>query len=495
MRKNLTLRTILTATFLMVLIFSFAVMVGCGGGGGGDDGGGGGYDTGTVTGTVYDNDGWPVQGATVSYEIIYTGKQSNSTTTDSNGQFTLYDVPVGTVLITAVKDSMSAQMEVTVTSSSATEVTLNVAVTGWVDGTVTDINTSQPISGATVKVTEGSQTISSDTTDSSGYYVLSYVPEGTNTVVVSKSGYWEMTSSVSVTGNQTTTLNFTLSPTSGPSPTPTPFKGKVYALLIGVNDYPGDFSDLNYCIADAEDFRTSFQNSAMWSTASITFITDSEATESSIKNAIQTIKASAGSDDLFVMTFSGHGTNTVGNAAICVWSDDLTDWGYIDDQEIGDWIQGMPCASAIFIDSCYSGGLMGKNLTKTVNGDELTARVYAGAPGYKADFKGTFNPGRGRTLQLLNNIVALTASSGAELSWESSSLQNGVFTYYATEGLGMTASAGPADTNNNGSVSSEEVYRYSQPKVLDYSNDDQHPQMVDNYPTTSSSTDELMIKK
>lgn len=500
MKQNHRNKLTFIAILLLTMVFTLAAIIGCGGGSGGDGGGNVVDGNSTITGTVYDNQGLPVSGATVSWQLtgILSGKQSNSTTTDVNGEFTLYYVSSGNVLLTAVKGNLACQQEIYVEPNGSSTVILDVNPIGQISGTVTDANTQQVIYGATVQLTKNDSTTVSQSTDYSGNYAFSYVPEGTHSLSVTKSLYYTSTTTVTITAGQTADKDFSLYPTSGPTPTPTVsptpvFTGKVHALIIGVNDYPGDYNDLSYCVADAQDVRTAFQSSNMWSDATIYYITDQQATEGNILNTINTIKNNAAADDLFVMTFSGHGTNSNGRAAICVWSDDLTDWGYINDQELATAIQGMPCASSLFIDSCYSGGIIGKNLTSVRGGITKTARVYTGAAGYDPNFKGTLNPKAAKNVETLPNLVCVTASKGSEVSWEISSIENGVFTYCFTEGLGFSSTPGPADTNGNNSVSAEELYNYSYPKVADMTDGDQNPQMVDNY--SSSSGDELPVKQ
>lgn len=503
MKQHSKSKTTFAAIFLLVMVFALSVMIGCGGSSGGDGGGGDIIDdNATVTGTVYDNLGTPVSGATVSWELsnYLSEKRGRSTVTNTNGEFALYNVSAGNILLTAVKGNYGSQQEIYVESNSTSTTILDVNPVGQITGTVKDINTQQAISGAVVELIKNDSTVISLSTDYSGNYSFSYVPEGNHSLSVTKSLYYTSTATLTVTAGQTAYKNFSLYPTSGPTPTPSPtvspvppFTGKVHALIIGVDDYPGDYNDLNYCVADAQDARNAFQSSTMWSNASIYFITDQQATESNIYNAINTIKSNAASNDLFVMTFSGHGSNSDGRAAICVWDDDLANWGYINDQELAAAIQGMPCATALFIDCCYSGGIIGKNLTDVKDGILKTARVFTGAPGYNPSFKGSFNPKAARNVETLPNLVCVTASRGSEVSWEYSSLQNGVFTYYYTEGLGSSSTPGPADVNGNNSISAEEVYNYSNPKVVDFTKGDQNPQMVDNY--SSSSGDELPVKQ
>ncbi|MCD4786021.1 MAG: caspase family protein [Candidatus Eremiobacteraeota bacterium] len=239
--------------------------------------------------------------------------------------------------------------------------------------------------------------------------------------------------------------------------------------------------------------QANFESSTLWSGSSITLLTNSDATETAIGNAITYVKNNATSDDLFVFTFSGHGTNSVGNAALVTW-DDSGGFAYLDDSDLETLISGMPCPTAIYLDSCYSGGMIGKKLQKKINGDVLTGKVYTNAPGYDPNFKGGFLLGK-KSVEALNNLVAISASSGTELSWESSSLQHGVFTYYVMQGLGTGSTLGPAEVDSSGNISAEETHCYAEDLVQTYSGYDQNPQMTDNYPTILSNTTDLVVKQ
>jgi hypothetical protein len=81
--------------------------------------------------------------------------------------------------------------------------------TGTISGKVTDAETGNGISGATVSV-DGK----SVTTSGSGAYSISGVAAGTHNVTASKNGYHSQTKSASVTGGETTTVDFALAPIS-----------------------------------------------------------------------------------------------------------------------------------------------------------------------------------------------------------------------------------------------------------------------------------------
>ncbi|MCH7529828.1 S8 family serine peptidase [Patescibacteria group bacterium] len=159
--------------------------------------------TGTISGTVIDNDTLnPIVGASVT-------DGTRQATTDINGAYTLTNVPEGTYTVTAsATDYNSAsQIGVAVVADTITtaDFTLTAIMYGAIDGIVTDVDTGNPIEGATV--TDG---IRQATTDTTGYYIISDVPEGTYTVTAGATGYQDASQPAAVTGGVTSTANFSL---------------------------------------------------------------------------------------------------------------------------------------------------------------------------------------------------------------------------------------------------------------------------------------------
>lgn len=201
-------------SLMIVALLAVGFIAGCGGGS--DDGGG--TDTGTVYGTVTDNNNQPVQGATCTLNTLVTGAKATSATTDVNGDFTIVDVPVGTYTMTV---SMTGYGSVTTNSftlssgtqvivpSNETQITPTTA-TGTVTGTVTNATGGAAISGATVALQGTSYTA---TTDANGLYTISSVTPASYTVTGALTGYNSYTSAsqVTVTGGATTTHSFTMS--------------------------------------------------------------------------------------------------------------------------------------------------------------------------------------------------------------------------------------------------------------------------------------------
>ncbi len=494
---------------VMIMVWILALVAGCGGG---DSGGGGGdvsptpTGAGNISGTVYDQNGLPLQGATVNYEEEgrkLSSDTSKSTVTDSYGEFLLTNVPAGYHRVTARKNDYASHIEAYVENGQTDEVTMTVEPVGAIQGTVSQSDTGLTLSGVNVSVTLKGDIFISDITDSSGYFNLENIYIGTQTVTASKSGYTTQTSSITVSQGQTSTGNFalstsssptpTVSPTITPTPTETPYD-KVYALIIGINDYPGTGDDLEFCVADARDLNTALKDCTAWNNAEITMLLDSQAEKSVIQSAITNIRSKATSRDLFIMTYSGHGTNVGTNGAIIVW--DGGDEGYIIDVDLADWISGIACPFYFSNDSCQSGYFIGKNKLKyTKNGFRHNIRLRTTAPGYDPNFRGSFNPAVYLGMENIDNIVIAAAAGGEETADENEELGHGLYTYYVLQGLGTGSTIGPADLNGDGAISGEEAFNYSRPKVVDYSYGDQNPVMADNYPTAANPTGNLVIKQ
>lgn len=166
--------------------------------------------TGSVSGTVVDNDSHaPISGATVSYP-------GGSTTTDSNGAYTLNNVSTGTVTVTASASgysSSSASVNVTAGGNANQNFFLTstggATGTGTISGQVVDVSNGAGISGATVNYGGGAATA-----DSTGKFSFANVPAGTYSVSASASGYFTETNSVTVTGGATASTVIQL-PTGG----------------------------------------------------------------------------------------------------------------------------------------------------------------------------------------------------------------------------------------------------------------------------------------
>jgi len=86
---------------------------------------------------------------------------------------------------------------------------------GTITGKITDQNSGNAISGASISTQPTTTTV---TSDNSGNYTISDVEAGSYSLVVAMSGYVSNTSNVSVTADQKSIVNISLSPTPVPDP-------------------------------------------------------------------------------------------------------------------------------------------------------------------------------------------------------------------------------------------------------------------------------------
>ncbi len=142
-------------------------------------------DTGTITGNVKDQDGNNLAGASVS-----TNPATTFTLTDANGNFTIPNVPVGTVTVIATKagfDTDAAQVTVAAGQTANVNLVLTSlggggATTGILSGIVVRRDGS-PVAGVTVNIVQGgtceASPVETATTDSGGGFLVEDLDPGT----------------------------------------------------------------------------------------------------------------------------------------------------------------------------------------------------------------------------------------------------------------------------------------------------------------------------
>lgn len=155
---------------------------------------------GNVTGSVVNSSGTGLAGASVSAAGL-------STTSAADGSYTLSNLPAGQTTIQAsLTGFQSGSASVTVVAATTTTAPVITLVSGSGSITGSVKNTSGgAIAGASVGFGGGTAT-----TDANGNYILTGVPVGTVQLVASASGFQSVTQSVTVTGGNTSTANFTL---------------------------------------------------------------------------------------------------------------------------------------------------------------------------------------------------------------------------------------------------------------------------------------------
>jgi len=163
---------------------------------------------GTIEGTVTDaSTGLPVYDVSV---IAYASALEMSNQTDQNGYYIIEEVSAWPLWnVEAYAPGYISQLKI-VAVDSGTIVTVDFVLEpfGAVDGVVTDISTSLPIAGAVIRAEAYL-----NATDTSGYYLLSDVVEGTYTVTAAAPGYASQSKErKKVWAGEITTVNFQLEP-------------------------------------------------------------------------------------------------------------------------------------------------------------------------------------------------------------------------------------------------------------------------------------------
>ena len=166
-------------------------------------------DAAVITGTVSDQNGNTVSGATISaWDSNFENFQQ--TTTDSQGNYEL-EAANGTYTIEASKSgyALTRKTGIQAVEGQTTTQDIDFQSAATVTGTVTD-SQGNPLASAKVVVHDsGYQTYQSTQTNAQGQYTIQ-VPEGNYTIRAEKTGYAREQTQVSLSASQTTTKDFAL---------------------------------------------------------------------------------------------------------------------------------------------------------------------------------------------------------------------------------------------------------------------------------------------
>ena len=126
----------------------------------------------------------------------------------------------------------------------------------------------------------------------------------------------------------------------------------VYALVIGINDYPGTDHDLRSAVADADVMVRSLGRFNV-PQSNILELVDGQATSAAIANGINWLVSSAGPDSTAVFFYSGHARKLAPTTEAIVGSDGVA----ITDVSLASMFAPLQAPDAWFvIAACYGGG-------------------------------------------------------------------------------------------------------------------------------------------
>lgn len=161
-----------------------------------------------------------------------------------------------------------------------------------------------------------------------------------------------------------------------------------------------------------------------------------EATRANIVSAMNRIFAQAGTNDIVVLFYSGHGYP----GGFCAYD------GNLSYNAIRKSMAKSKCKNKmIFADACFSGKI--RTNGRTASNQELSAAKKA-------------------------NVMLFLSSRSNEASIERRNMANGFFTTYLQKGL-----RGGADTNKDRIITAKELFNYVHKNVVNLSKGKQHPVM------------------
>ena len=244
---------------------------------------------------------------------------------------------------------------------------------------------------------------------------------------------------------------------------------KIWAVIVGVARYENPKSRLNYSDDDAYKiygFLKSPEGGALPEDR-IALLVDEDATGEGIKQSLQSFSDKAGSQDILLFYFSGHG---VPNALL---AEDFAsnNTGVISHKFIKQQLENSRAKHTYcIVDACHSGTFsvkssQGKNMILSSNQKNPSVLNLESSQAFYT------------TLQSQKKgSVSILSSKGKETSLEASGKRQGVFSYFLIRGL-----RGEADYNKDKIISVTELFDFTRKKVKSYTNDKQTPIITGDY--------------
>ena len=231
---------------------------------------------------------------------------------------------------------------------------------------------------------------------------------------------------------------------------------KLYALVVGVSDYADPAMKLTYAAKDARDFDNALkgQRGAYYVDVETHLLTDREVTRSSILDGLAWLKTVATNpNDVSVVFLAGHGLTDEKQVYWFLPSDvsggaDVRTKGVSQD-EVRMALQNLSGRVLWFLDTCHAGLATAR---RPVDMNVLINNVTSVENG---------------------GIVVFAASTGRQLSAESSAWGNGAFTKAIVEGIAL----GKADLMRDGFITTSGLDIFVERRVRTLTEDKQNPVM------------------
>jgi len=131
------------------------------------------------------------------------------------------------------------------------------------------------------------------------------------------------------------------------------WKREYWAVIVGINDYPGQSNDLPYSINEITSFKNTLLKGRNWLPSNIRIVTDKNATREGIFDALEWLDEQEDKNDVSVFYYVGHGSQNSGiNESLSVYNSEIYD------EELDIHLDNLEGQVVIIIDCCYSGGFI-----------------------------------------------------------------------------------------------------------------------------------------
>ena len=233
-------------------------------------------------------------------------------------------------------------------------------------------------------------------------------------------------------------------------------KPKLYALIVGINNYQNPKYTLNYALTDAKSVtqQIGMSKNSLFESIQIKTLFDKEATKEGIMNVFKELSSTITEKDIFLFYYAGHGTMNESNATQEFYivpydvtqlygNETLLQQKAISAGEIKNLSMKISAQKQIFIiDACHSAGALTSAATRGAAEER--------AIGQLARSTGTF---------------WITAAGTDQFATEFEQLGHGVFTYSLLEALQGKDISSSAD----GTITVRELSAYVEQRVPEIS--------------------------
>ncbi len=239
--------------------------------------------------------------------------------------------------------------------------------------------------------------------------------------------------------------------------TPSYLLPNLYVLAIGVGKYKDtSLMTLDFPGKDAADFARAMQQQKgkVYRDVKVRLLADDDATRDRIMDGFDWLEQETTSKDVAILFLAGHGENDRnGNYYFLPRDAKLSSLRRrgVSYSDIKDIITSLPGKKLFFVDTCFSGGVMGKRRSSGVDVAEIANDLAA----------------------VENGVVVFTSSTGKQYSLEDKAWNNGAFTKALVEGL-----KGKGDFTRDGKITINELNTYIAERVKKLTHGQQTPSMV-----------------